>query len=147
VLYLRPGRPWPPGWRRSAPAIQRVRVGVALVRRGERVLLERPDGVSPLRGTWDLPAREIPENGAVEPTLGRSLSTGHGLEVSVRPRVETLSHGIMQRRLALLVHPCRLLRGRVAGRANLRWLDLSRLEQTAVSGATRKVLRGAGLAR
>jgi len=139
------GRPEEYPARRAAPAIERVRVGVALVRRAGRVLLERPGEFSPFRGSWDLPAREIDGDETGEKALSRSLVSTHGLELGVRPHAAKLFHGIMRRRLTLLVHPCRLRRGRVVQHDDLCWLDPSRLDEVAVSGATRKVLRSAGL--
>ena len=44
-------------------------------------------------------------------------------------------------RLRLEAIACRLRRGRVAGRDDLRWLDPDALDEIPVSGATRKLLR------
>jgi A/G-specific adenine glycosylase len=130
--------------RRARPTCERVEVAVALIRRGDRFLLERPPERSPLRGTWDLPAREIRDGQSKRARLAEALAAEYGLEVSVGPATERLSHTIMSRRLLLEVRPCRLRRGGVSGRKMLRWLDPLALPQTAVSGATRKVLRRAG---
>jgi A/G-specific adenine glycosylase len=123
---------------RPRPAPRAVRVAVAWVRRGRRVLLERPCDGNPLRGTWDLPAVEIARGDdpadAIRAKLHRS-----GLEVSVGAIVASARHGIMNRRLTLEVADCRVRRGRVAGRTHVRWIDPLRLESSAVSGATRKV--------
>jgi hypothetical protein len=119
-----------------------MRVAVALVRRRERVLLERPGGANPLRGAWDLPAREVPLGGTPGRVVDEFLAREHGFDVRVKEELpKALSHGIMHRKLSLSVCICVLRRGRVAGRPGLRWLDPAEVKQAAVSGATGKVLR------
>jgi A/G-specific adenine glycosylase len=124
--------------RRPTRAPESVRVAVAWVRRGESLLLERPGPDNPLRGTWDLPAVEVASDAdraaALREKLGRS-----GLHLSVGPLVASARHAILHRRLTLEVVACRLRRGRVAGRDELRWVR--GLTDVAVSGATRKVAR------
>jgi len=127
-----------PTRRASRPTVT-VDVAVAWIRRAGRVLIERPPASSPLRGTWDLPAFEIHEGEAIVPAIRSRMKQVRGLEVSVGTPVARLNHGIMHRRLRLLVHDCRHARGAVAGRDDLRWLDPRDLDGVAISGATRKV--------
>ena len=47
----------------------------------------------------------------------------------------------MNRRLHLELYACRLRKGRIAGRGELRWLDASAEEGPPVSGATLKLVR------
>jgi A/G-specific adenine glycosylase len=128
-----------PSARPRKPTV-RVRVAVACVSRGGRVLLERPAVDGPFRGRWDLPAVEVhgAENGP--DALRRGIAERHGIEVRPGERAATASHGIMHRRLRLEVHPCSVGRGRVSSRRDLRWIDPEDLAETPVSGATRKVL-------
>lgn len=126
---------------RPGPPSVAVRVGVAVIRRGGRVLLERPGQANPLRGAWDLPAVELTDVAPLEPAMAQALARRHGLELGPGRPAGRLAHGIMQRRLVLEIQACGLRRGRVARRDALRWLDPACLEQAAVSGATRKVLR------
>jgi A/G-specific adenine glycosylase len=121
----------------------KARVAVAWVLRGERVLLERPDDGNPLRGTWDLPAVELATDADAGVALGVKLAR-HGLSVAVGEPIARLRHGIMNRRLTLDVFRCRVRRGRVAGREDLRWIGSDRIATQAVSGATRKVFVAAG---
>jgi A/G-specific adenine glycosylase len=129
-----------PASRSTGRATQQVSVAVAVVRRADRVLLERPPSEGPLRGAWDLPALEIPSGATAASTLRHALRRRYGLEISAGETAGSSSHGIMHRRLRLEVVPCRLRRGRVAGRRELRWVELSALGQAAVSGATHKAL-------
>ncbi len=136
---------------REKPATRKATVAVAWITRGTRVLLERPPAGSPLRGSWDLPATELegdparPDLPAREAStaLGDSLATRYGLRVRTVDSGQRLLHGILQRRLELLVCTGRVLRGSIRGHDRLRWVEIDRLGETAVSGATLKVLRAA----
>ncbi len=120
------------------PAVQAVRVAVAWLARGKRVLLERPDSGNPLRGTWDLPAIEI--EAATNPIDAlRDKLGGRGLDVSFGKSIARVRHGIQNRRLTLEVYAGRLSRGRVAQLRGVCWIDPARLATKAISGATRKI--------
>ncbi len=121
-----------------------VDVAVALVRRGNRFLLERTGRESPLRGTWDVPACELDDEARGRDVVRKELARRHGVELVVGERQLRLSHAIMQRRLRLGIYPCSLRRGRVAESPLLRWVTPAGLAGIPVSGATRKVLRLAG---
>jgi A/G-specific adenine glycosylase len=117
-----------------------VRVAVALIRRNGRVLLERPGNRSPLRGTWDLPATEVPEGVAAPSRLEREMQRRHGLILRAGPATVTARHGILHRRLTLEMFTCRAIRGRTSNREDLRWIHGDDLAEAAVSGATHKLL-------
>jgi A/G-specific adenine glycosylase len=127
---------------RPARPRERVRVLVACVTRGRRVLLERPGRGNPLRGAWDLPALEVGPRTPVG-RIGAELSRRHGLEVELVAMLGRADHAIMHRQLRLEIHACRVRRGGVTGRPALRWADPRCLGDVPVSGATRKVLRRA----
>lgn len=114
---------------KARPRTTAIDVGVAWVLRGGRILLERPDDDSPLRGTWDLPAFE----GAPQQVTA-GLYRRHGLTVRpsrehdrdpIEPQLQ-VRHGIMNRRLSLAVVACRILRGRTSGRPGLCWVSTLR---------------------
>jgi A/G-specific adenine glycosylase len=128
-----------PAARTRKPTV-RVRVAVAWVRRGQRLLLERPVSAGPFRGRWDLPAVEVPTDEDGGEALRRAVADRHALEIRPAERAAVASHGIMHRRLRLEVHPCSLRRGRVASNAALRWVDPASLVEVPVSGATHKVI-------
>ena len=128
-----------PAPRPASPA-EKVRVAVALTRRGGRILLERPGGNSPLRGTWDLPAVEIASTADPRARIESELGRRHGLTIEAGRRTATASHGILHRRLTLELFECRLVRGRPSECEDLRWIRPTDITETAVSGATRKLL-------
>jgi A/G-specific adenine glycosylase len=118
-----------------------LHVAVAWIVRGARVLLTRRQPESVLRGAWDLPAFRSAAGSDPRETLRKKLAESHGLEAPARASVCSVRHGIMNLRLTLDIHPCRLLRGRTAGNADLRWVAEAELANTPISGATRKVWR------
>lgn len=128
-----------PAARARKPTV-RVRVAVALVSRGRRVLLEQPESGGPFRGRWDLPAVQMTSTDDGGEALRDGVKARHGLEIRPGGRTVVASHGIMHRRLRLEVHRCSLLSGSVASNAALRWVDPDDLPDVPVSGATRKVL-------
>ncbi|MBD3868067.1 MAG: A/G-specific adenine glycosylase [Acidobacteria bacterium] len=119
----------------------KVLAAVAVIGRGDKVLLEKPGDRSPLRGLWDLPALEHRNGADGSAELAAHLLDRHGLEVRSLTPGEEVSHGIMNRRIRLTVYHGTLARGRVAGRKELCWVEPDRLDVTPVSGATLKVLR------
>jgi A/G-specific adenine glycosylase len=126
---------------RAAPATETVRVAVAVIVRGERVLLERPGNSSPFRGTWDLPGFEI--GPAVDPrrAIGCEARRRHALHLRVNDSLGRASHSILHRRLRLESFECRLSRGRPSENPDLRWVHSGEIADVATSGATRKILR------
>ncbi len=125
---------YPSPTRRSVPVERHV--AVAVVRRGGRVLLERPGATSPFRGTWDLPAVA-----ANADRLRGLLHERHGLRVEIGEPVARLTHGVLDQVLRLHIHPGRLLGGSIGRVDDLRWIAPASIDEVAVSGATRKVLR------
>jgi len=120
------------------PATSTVHVALAWVLRGGRVLLER-QGAGPLRGRFDLPAREGRSAPGARHALREGLAERHGLSLAIGPHAACLSHAIMNRRLRIDVYAC-TAECVPLGHA-LRWLSPSRLDEVPVSAATRKALR------
>ncbi len=118
-----------------------VRVGVAVIRRAGKVLLERPDDANPFRGTWDLPAVELDASGFATEALTRRFDQRHRVAVSIGACLGHTTHGILHRRLKLEAHGGTLRRGRVGDSKDLSWVAPDSLDDHPISGATRKVLR------
>ena len=118
-----------------------MRVGVAVIRRAGKVLLERPDDANPFRGSWDLPAVELDSGVFATDALTRRLDQRHRVAVALGACVGHATHGILHRRLKLEAHGGTLRRGHVSAAKDLTWVALDRLGEHPVSGATRKILR------
>jgi len=119
----------------------RCRVAVALVGKGKRFLLERPSRGNPFRGSWELPAVELPEGSNAARALESALRRRHGVHVrAARTPVARATHGILQRSLRLELFPCTLVQGSGAPGTTARWTAPAELDRLHVSSATRKLL-------
>jgi A/G-specific adenine glycosylase len=117
-----------------------VRVALAIVDRAGSIFLERPGAESPLRGTWDLPAFELPAGADLHRWIERELDRRHGLRVRATRDEGGFKHSILDRCLRIEVVGCRLIRGSIRGRPDLRRVRVEAAGDLAVSGATRKAL-------
>lgn len=116
-----------------------VHAAVALIVRDGRVLLERPSGVSPLRGSWDLPARVVAEGERASDVLVRRLAESRDVILTDLRASVTARHAILDMRLRLEVFRCSAVQARSRG-ALWRYAALETIDACAVSGATRKIL-------
>jgi A/G-specific adenine glycosylase len=126
--------------RKKPAAVRVVPVAVAWIERQERVLLERrhEDGV--LRGAWDLPAVVVPRGEPSARALARAMSARHGLRLREGDVILRAKHAILASRLVIdVVEAFAVAAGR--RHAALRWVALSRLDEVAISGATKKIAR------
>ena len=117
-----------------------VPVAVSWITRGNRVLLERraPDG--PFRGSWDLPAAVIPKGVKAGRAIARQFSKRHGITVQSRQTLLKAKHSILAMRLRIDVIDA-APRSAIPRRVALRWVELDRLGEVAISGATAKIAR------
>lgn len=109
--------------------VQDVAVAVAWIERNGRVLLERKNPGSPLRGTWDLP-------------LVPGLKSRIGLNATMGAPIATVRHTILTRRLTIAIVPVRL-EGLTPRTTSLRWVRPSEIRTVATSGATLKAFQAA----
>ena len=116
-------------------------VAVAVLKRAGRVLPERPGRASPLRGTWDVPAVVSPTAIGAPDRLRNELRQRHGLAVELGEPIARYMHGILDDVLRIQVHRGRVVEPGASRSPDLRWVRPSALDEVAVSGATRKVLK------
>ena len=135
------GRPADYPARKQAVPVRVVPVAVAWITRRERVLLlkRQPDG--PFRGAWDLPSTVVAAGATPDGALTKTLAARLGLRIRPGRVLLRARHAILTSRLAVTVVDSRLV-APVPRRADLRWVALSELSRTAISGATKKIARG-----
>jgi len=130
--------------RRTARAVP-VRVAVALVRHRGSILLSRRGPETPLRGSWDVPSVVVPEGAEPRARL-RALLARLGLHATIGDAIAVVPHAILKHRLSISIFSGTASRPSAAAPDGLRWIRPAGLGSAAVSGATRKVLRAAGIA-
>jgi A/G-specific adenine glycosylase len=129
---------------RSRPAVP-VRVAAVLAESRGRVLLQRRGPATPLRGTWDVPSVVVPEDEDPRRRLSALLAR-LGFRARLGGEIARVRHSILDRRLGIEVFTCSLARLPGPTPDGARWVRPADLGSAAISGATRKVLRAAGVA-
>ena len=136
-----------PKMKRSA---ERHRLLVAVVERGEKVLLfRRPDDRTLLAGTWELPWVTLERNGAPEPgPPEEALASRYGGVWTLGPQIGRARHGITYRDLEVAVHRAALSwGGEVRESAAAGWFDeagRARLPLSSLVGKALAALAGSG---
>ena len=126
----------------AAKPVRELEVAVAVVTHRGRILLERRRADGPLRGAWDLPAREVSPGGEGAEAIRSALAADHGIEMLFVRAAGSARHSILDRRLRLSIY-AGVPSARPAS-SELRWIAPSALGSEPVSGATLKVLRANG---
>jgi A/G-specific adenine glycosylase len=133
-------RELPPARRRAVR--RRQRLGFAVVRAGDRMLLQRRPPQGLFGGLWAPPGVDLPAGrrtaAAARKTLGERLSGHLGVGVTVGPELASVSRTLTHRELELVAHRARLARP-VAG-LGLRWATPLEVEGLAIPSAVRALL-------
>jgi A/G-specific adenine glycosylase len=109
------------------PKSRLVRQRALLIWRDGRVLTRRRPAGGLLGGLWEFPGSDC-----------------RGVRYRVGPRIATVRHGVMQRRLDIEVFDCRWLGGEPARqerRVAWRWATSRNLQRLAFIGAHRKIIK------
>jgi A/G-specific adenine glycosylase len=117
-------------------------VAVGIIRRGERLLIDRrkPEGL--LGGLWEFPGGKRRENESLELCLRREAREELGIRVKVIRPLMSVRHAYTHFRITLHVYECRYLSGRprAIGCAAWRWVRPGELGRYAFPSANRKVI-------
>lgn len=134
------GRPTAFPSRKKGGPVRVLPVAIAWIENRGRVLLERrhPDG--PLRGAWDLPAAVVSPGETSGRVIASASSKRHGLRLCSGQVLLRARHSILSNRLVIDVIEATAATA-CPRRAALRWVSLDRLDEVAISGATKKIAR------
>jgi A/G-specific adenine glycosylase len=134
------GRPTAFPARKKPEPVRVVPVAVAWIERRGRVLLvqRRPGG--PLRGAWDLPAAVVAAGETPARAIVRALWARQGLRLRASHVLLRAKHAILATRLAIDVVEAAAVAA-FPRSAALRWVAPDRLDEVAISGATKKIAR------
>ncbi len=124
--------------RKKPQAVRLISVAALWIERNARVLLERHHPGGPFRGAWDLPAAALASGETPSRAIGRAFVARYGVRLGAGIVVARAKHAILTTRLAIDVVRARPLAA-VPRRAALRWIELDRLDEVAISSATRKI--------
>lgn len=117
---------------------------VALLQRGDAILMLKPRRRGLLQDIWELPGGVVPEGAEARSWLADHLATLLGCTLHVGPKVARVKHSIMNRRISVEIHRVDLAPGARPsidpGTADHRWLPRTEFEGLALSSMTTKVL-------
>lgn len=135
-------RELPPARRRPAQARQRL--GFAVIRDGERLLLRRATAPGLFGGLWAPPVVELPA-GRLTAATARSVLRGGllrtlGIPVVVGAELAAIERALTHRRLSLVAYEVRPKRAPEG--QGLRWATPLEVEKLGVSSAVRALLAG-----
>jgi A/G-specific adenine glycosylase len=124
-------------------------VAVGVIRRGNRLLIDRrkPEGL--LGGLWEFPGGKRKEAESLERCLTREIREELGIRVKVVGPLMSVPHAYTHFRITLHVYECRYASGRprAIGCAEWRWVRPDELDHYAFPRANRKVIAALRLVR
>jgi mutator protein MutT len=119
-----------------------IDVAAGLVFRDGRLLITQRKARTHLAGLWEFPGgkREAPES--FEECLVRELREELGIEVSVGPLIESLTHAYPEKTVRLNFYGCDWLRGepQTLGCADFKWVDAEQLGEFQFPPADERLL-------
>ena len=129
---------------RSKPAVKRrVRVAMALVRHGGKVLLVREKEKTLLKGLWGLPAMESEEKAPLAKTLAAWLESAWGLEVRLSGGPLKGKHVFTHRVWEIELYCFDVLKGTSLGEGAA-WGDPADVKGYPMATVFRKMLQAVG---
>lgn len=116
-------------------------VGVGIVWKGNRILIDRrkPEGL--LGGLWEFPGGRRRRGETLEQCVVREIREELGVKVKVRRSLVTVKHAYTHFRITLHAFECDYVSGRpkAIGCAGWTWVELDKLDDYAFPTANRKV--------
>jgi len=117
-------------------------IGVGIVWRGRRVLIDRrkPDGL--LGGLWEFPGGKQREGESLEACVRREVREEVGIDVRVLGHFMTVKHAYTHFRVTLHAYDCRHVAGRTRARGcdDCKWAALDELDEVAFPTANRRLI-------
>jgi A/G-specific adenine glycosylase len=126
------------------PAVTEERRALAVVHRGQRVLVARaPDGAARWAGMWQFPDVRLEPGESPAPALEAGVPLGTGVRVRVGERLLTVRHQVTRFRIDIEVYACVAEAGRARAIAysDVRWCDSGALGALPMPSAHRRVAR------
>jgi A/G-specific adenine glycosylase len=118
--------------RESSPTIPHKRIGVAVIRNDEGlILIDRRPAQGLLGGLWEFPGGKIEPNETVEECIRREILEEIGIEIAVENHLITIEHAYTHFRVTLNVYYCRYLAGEPQPIQcdEIRWVTLEEIDQ------------------
>lgn len=123
-------------------ALPHYNIVIGIVRKGERILIQKrpPEGL--LGGLWEFPGGKIEKSESEEEALLREIKEETGLEVEIEKPVAQINHAYTHFKIHMSAWICRWVSGEALTHAATenRWVALEELNTFAFPGANRKII-------
>jgi A/G-specific adenine glycosylase len=131
---------------RSAPRARapHKQIGVAVIWNAQnQILIDRRRQEGLLGGLWEFPGGKLEPNETVEQCIQREIREEMAIEIEVGAHLITIDHAYTHFHVTLNVHHCRHLSGEPQPLEcdELRWVEVSELEQFAFPAANVKIIQ------
>lgn len=125
------------------PSQPMVDVGIALIRRGDTVLICRRPPHVPLGGYWEFPGGKREANETIEQCVVRECREELGIRVVPIRRLDVIEHTYEHGRVRLFPFICDLASGEPAAQQaeEMRWVSPSELADYPFPPANKPILR------
>ncbi len=117
-------------------------MGVAIVQRGDEVLISRRPQSGLLAGLWEFPCGRVGDGESLESCCLRAARAVTGIDATVQSRFRTVDHAYTHLSVTMHAFLCTYERGtaRPVACADVRWVAPGRLSEYAFSRANRKLI-------
>ena len=95
----------------ALPLAQIIEVGVAVIQRGDRVLLTRRRAGAHLEGLWEFPGGKREPAELLAECVVREIREELGIEIAIRAPLCTVEHAYADRRVRLHAYRCWIVSG------------------------------------
>ncbi|MDX2128986.1 MAG: A/G-specific adenine glycosylase [Chloroherpetonaceae bacterium] len=125
------------------PKIPHKEIAVAVVKKGEKVLIaKRPEG-GLLPNLWEFPGGKIEPNETAEACCQRELLEETGLTIEVQDKITSVKHSYTHFKITLHAFWATVIKGTARAKASqeIRWVKLTELNLFAFPKANQEVLK------
>lgn len=142
VVDVQSGRMTDDCMQRDAAPRPAVRVGVAVIVRDGRVLIDRRAGGGPMADWWEFPGGKATPGESIPDCIRREIREELGVEVAVGDHLRTIVHEYPHARVELCFHLCTLTAGepRAIEVAEIAWVTPQQTEGYRFLAANTPVL-------
>ena len=122
--------------------ITSIDVAAGLVFRHGRLLITQRHAQTHLGGLWEFPGGKREPGETFEQCLARELLEELGIEISVGPLIQSLTHAYPEKTVRLNFYRCNLLRGepQCLGCADFAWVEAQELKNFQFPPADARLL-------
>ncbi|MGE5140033.1 MAG: A/G-specific adenine glycosylase, partial [Rudaea sp.] len=128
--------------KRPRKTIPRYTIGVGLVWKKGRLLIQRRKAEGLLGGLWEFPGGKREAGESLQACVEREVKEELGIQVKVKEEFAVVTHGYTHFSITMHAYACEFVRGRprATSATAVRWVRPSELKDYAFPAANRKII-------